>query len=268
MQTWWGRQHWDSGATLGWQLADLQLAITRLEQEWQIRIQQPLHISEDRHDWQALAPAATDQISDGELRRHVGATTQEYMQLLPKLADRPVVVRPAHQLFIAPQVSVTLYISTPVWLVFCSDDTSNPLLDLPVTRPSDSWFGPNTRQGELCYATRVVGRLHLQELTQHPFRAVTPVRIYNGGDQPFPLQRLAVPVQFLPLHVSEAGRLWTPTLNVYCDASNEHAEIRMANRVDHAAGPTTLLSPPRTPLGSGNLVRALDMLFASRANGL
>ncbi len=268
MQTWWGRQHWDLGATLGWQLADLQLAMTRLEQEWQIRIQRPLHISEDRNDWQILNPTVAQQLDAGELRRHVGATTQESMQLLPTLADRPVVVRPAHQIFIAPQVSVTIYISTPVWLLFCSDDAHAPLIDLPVTRPTDSWFGPNTRQGELCYATRVVGRLHLQELSQHPFRAVTPVRIYNGGSQAFPLQRLAVPVQFLPLYVSEASRLWTPTLNVYCDAGNQQAEIRMANRVDNAAGPTTLLAPPRTPLGTGNLVRALDMLFSSRGNGV
>ncbi len=264
MHRWWGRQQWQLDETLAWNLAELHLSVTRFAQEWQLRIVQSTRISEEQKHWQFHGHSAPLDLPGMELRRHISGDTHDSLQLLPALADRPVVVRPAYPIYIGAQVSVLLHISTPVWVMLRQDESGPSLLDIPITRPTDSWLGANTREGEICYATRVFGRLHLHEISLHPFRAVTPVRILNDSDAAFPLERLAVPVQLLPLHISEAGRLWTPTLNLRCHASSQHAEIHVARDVDAMAGPTTLLTPPRTPLGGGNLIRALDSLIASR----
>ncbi len=267
MQTWWKQHTWAVQETAGWQLANLNLYISRLEREWQFRMQRPDFISEDRYDWQFLGTVDEAPQQHIDLIRYVCFKTEPSLVLRPVLADRPMVTRPAHSILIAPQVSVTLYISTPVWIQVVGQSSTLPLLDIPVNRPTDSWFGGSTREGDLCYATRIFGRLQLSELEQRPFRAITPVRIYNAGDTPFPLKRLSVPVQMLPLHVSESGRLWTPTLDVTCTPATDKAEIRLFHRVEPSAGPTTLLSPARIPLGTGSLVKALDLLFASRSPG-
>ncbi len=264
MSRWWGRQEWQIGDTLNWNLAELKLSVSRFEQEWQLRLLQSSRISEDHEHWQFIGHGEPLEGPGLEIRRHIGSDTQQPLQLLPALADRPMVVRPAHPIYIGAQASVLLYISTPVWIMLRTDWNTPALLDIPITRPTDSWLGPNTRSGEICYSTRVFGRLHLDEIRQHPFRAVTPVRVLNDSDEVFPLERLAVPVQLLPLHVSEAGRLWTPALDLRCHASSRHAEIQVARDVDTMAGPTTRLAPPRTPLSNVNLIRALDSLIASR----
>lgn len=40
-----------------------------------------------------------------------------------------------------------------------------PLFEIPVIQPKDTWFGPNAQQGEICYATSVDGRTDLNLLT-------------------------------------------------------------------------------------------------------
>lgn len=265
METWWGRRQWHLDQTLSWDMADTQISVTRIDQEWQIRISRPEQGSEDNYNWRFIGESAPLG-ADAELIRHVCGQTTEQLQLLPLLADRPVVVRPAHPIYIAKNIAITLYISTPLWMTFKVDWQSPSLLDTPITRPSDTWFGPNTREGEICYGTRVFGRIRLNELTQRPFRAVTPVRIINNTPEVFALERLAVPVQFLPLYVSDEGRLWTPTLEVTRESNAQNAEVRISRTVDRIAGHTSLLSPPRIPLGNTSLTRALDMLFATRSH--
>lgn len=262
MDTWWGEYRWQTNQTHRWNMASLALTVTRLEHEWQIRLDRPPISSEELHTWSHEANALPLPDSS-ELFRHVFRSTRESLRLTPKLADRAVVARPTHPIFIPPGEEVRLFISTPLWLAFSSDKPET-LVDIPVVRPSDTWFGPTTWQGEICYSTEVTGRLNLDELPQRPFRAVTPITIVNNGSDPFPLERLALPVRHLPLHASETGRLWTPSMRVVREDNIALAEVRIEQQVDRIAGKTTLLSEPREPLSGLGLTRALDSLFAYR----
>ncbi len=46
-------------------------------------------------------------------------------------------------------------------------------------QPKDTWFGPDRRNGEICYATAVDGRTDINQLKPRAFRAVTPVEFHN-----------------------------------------------------------------------------------------
>lgn len=81
--------------------------------------------------------------------------------------------------------------------------------------PKDTWFGPNHRSGEICYATAVDGRTELQQLRPRAFRAVTPIEFHNTSQQQLRFDRMNVPVPALPLFYSASTeRLWTSQIKV------------------------------------------------------
>lgn len=256
---WWGRQTFSPGQGRHWQLAGMDIAITRQPREWQFQVCRTALQTEDNHTWHCDEAMPAE--PRGELSRHVFRQTSADLLLLPRLADRSVVIRPMMPLFVPAGEEVTFYVSTPVWLTAQVDGQSSVLIDTPVVRPADTWFGPNTIQGELCYATEVTGRLELGEVTPRPFRAVTPIHIRNLGSEQMPLERINLPVPFLPVHAAESGRLWTPTLEVISEERRKMPRLRIGTGIDPQAGQVELLTPARRRLDESALIRIFDNLF-------
>ena len=135
------------------------------------------------------------------------------------------------------------------------------LLDVPSIRRSDTWFGSNTLEGELCYSTRSSARLNLDAIEPHPHRAVTPVEIRNEGANILPIERLRVPVQALSVYADAEGRLWTDAV---CFARREDenlASISTLEPSDHLPGRRTKIGEPRAPLETGTIVKAFSKLL-------
>lgn len=104
-----------------------------------------------------------------------------------------------------------------------SKDKKDPLFDIPIILPKDTWFGPNHRSGEICYATAVDGRTELHQLKPRSFRAVTPIEFHNISHQQLRFDRMNVPVSALPLFYSEStGRLWTSQIKVLQESVDRH----------------------------------------------
>lgn len=256
---WWGNQLFEPGQGHHWHMAGMDLSIIRQVHEWQFQIHRTATQGEDNHSWHR--DERLPELPMGELRRYVFRQTSGKITLLPRLADRSIVIRPVMPLFVPPGQDVTFYVSTPVWLSCYVDGQATPLIDIPVVRPADTWFGSNTVKGEICYATEVTGRLDLSQLTLRPFRAVTPVQINNRGNELMPVERINLPVPFLPVYAAESGRLWTPTLHVTTEERHKVPRIRIDNTISTEAGHVTLLSPARRGSDEHALIRVFDNLF-------
>lgn len=256
---WWGTHRFQPGQGRHWHMAGMNLTIIRQPREWQFQIHRTPAQSEDNHEWHQDNDIS--EVQTGELRRYVFRQTTDELRLLPRLADRSVVIRPVMPLFVPPGQEITFYVSTPVWVVCHVQDQDNPLIDIPVVRPADTWFGPNTVRGEICYTTQVTGRLELSQLTPRPFRAVTPVQISNQGNDLMPVERINLPVPFLPVYGAESGRLWTPTLHVTAEERQRVPRIRIDSTISTEAGHVTLLSPARRGAEEHALIRVFDNLF-------
>ena len=162
-------------------------------------------------------------------------------------------------LFIFQQVNGTLYISTPLWIAGLVESQHEPLFEIPVIQPKDTWFGPNAQQGEICYATSVDGRTDLNLLTPRAFRAVTPIDFHNTSNHQLRFDRMNVPVTALPFYSESTGRLWTSQIKVYYEGSDRPARIRIENRTPPLAGEVTYVHPPRSP--GGALFNMFDSFF-------
>lgn len=256
---WWGQQDFKLGQTRAWRLGSLYVRITRTQNEWQLEYHRPHHQSEFIQDWETL-DIETAFSQPCTLQRFLFANTHNNLSLYPRLADRSVIVKPINPIFIPAGHQGMLYVSTPLWMAGLLGDSNDVLFDLPINRPKDSWFGPDTLRGELCYATPVEGRTDLNQLIPRAFRAVTPVLFHNTSDSVVKLDRMNLPVPALPLfYHAETGRIWTSQIDVIHEDSSKPPRIRMENRTPPQAGQVTYIQPPRQ--AGSSLLTMFDSFF-------
>lgn len=259
---WWGCQDFTTGQTRRWDLAGLLLDITRQAQEWQLRLERSRAQSEDNHAWLRRDGGEDEGPAPGaRLQRHVFRQTGSRLRLLPRLADRSVVVRPVSPVFVPAGQETTFYVSTPVWLALVADGVDQPLLDVPVVIPRETWFGPDPARGQLGYASRVNGVTDLAQLQPRPFRAVTPVHVRNAGPTPLPIERINIPAPHLPLYGAESGRLWTPALAITRHGHLVTPQVQIEPGISTRAGHVEQLSPARLGAGEHALIRVFDTFF-------
>lgn len=257
---WWGEYEFAIHQTYAWRFGSLYFRLIRNEKEWRIEYYRPNNQHESQQDWQKLNP---DELFPGAIQfeRYVFNQTNEKFFLMPRLADRSVVIKPLQPIYIPVGQVATLFISTPLWVCGIVDQQRAPLFDFPVIRPKDTWFGPSKMQGQLCYATPVDGSIDLNFLKPRAFRAVTPIHFYNDSNSQMRLERINVPVHSLPLFHSEGtGRLWTSEIKVFQDSIARPPRIRIESRTPPMAGEVTFIQPARTE-STGFINNMFETLF-------
>jgi hypothetical protein len=173
-------------------------------------------------------------------------------------ADRPVIARPESTLLVPARASTVVYLGSPVWVRILLGDEQ--IAELPAWRPSDTWFGPSTTEGELCYASRTMARTVLEELPFSPIRAITETTIANATDAAVRVDRIGLPLPAMSVFRSAGGRMWTEAVRVSLEESGASA-TRVGKGPPAIAGECTRLASPRRPPDSGGLVRAFSALM-------
>jgi hypothetical protein len=240
-ERWWREETFEVGQVRSWQIGPLSLVVERSRQEWKL--------AHRWTGWEDVDPGWS--VVDGgefpedgwEFTRFVFSSTGSSMSLVPALANRPVVTSPRVPLFVSPGERTVLFVSTPMWLQVKGEGQT--LLELPIRRLSDTWFGPSTREGELCYSTKTCAALDVGNLPLLARRAVTPVQIKNRADSPLQIERLKLPVPLLSLFGSGKGTLWTEKVVMSRDVSSEMAVVTVRSGPPDEAQETELLTTAR-----------------------
>jgi hypothetical protein len=253
---WWQERAPEIGEVTCFAFGPSRTLIRRLENEWQL-LAQPA-VPEPPQDVRAAVtqPKSMPKEQDG-LQRFVFKKTEPRLTVTPTLADRPVVARPASALSIPPGVSVRLYISSPLWLRIDVHKSGTTLAEVPVFRPSDIWFGPNTLEGTLCYSSRTHAHLDVANLPHRNHRAITPVVIRNQDDETFHFERLSLPVPYLTLFATESGELWTDTVTLVRKKDGETGSLDISGKIPSEAGGGAKLRGPREKRPSSSLIQSI-----------
>lgn len=257
---WWGEHHFELQQSLAWQLGSLLLRITRASHEWRLEYHRPRVENNTNMDWQMLTDSAFCMPEPATIERYMFLQTHDKLRLMPRLANRSVVIKPNDPIFIPPSEKAMLYISTPLWLAGFVEQMKEPIFELPIAVPKDTWFGPNPRVGEMCYATQVDGRTDLNLLPPRAFRAVTPVEVSNDSDHQLRFDRMNIPVTALPLFYSDSTqRLWTSHIKVSYSNTERAAKVRIEQGTPNLAGQVQLIHAPRS--SAGVLMNIFDSIF-------
>ena len=252
---WWGDFEIDENQGGRWEVGPSTLWLYRTEREWRVVYRAGISSGEPdplADNSRATVPAPADEFEelfgveddDLQISRHGFTKSQGAISLQPALADRPVISRPEHPMHVPAGETMTLYVSTPLWMrVMLPDDRM--LTELPSHRMSDTWFGTSTIEGELCYATRTSGRSRLESLPVRLHRAVTPLKVKNSANDPLLLERVQLPVRHLSLYRDASDRLWTDPVRMNRAEGAEGADIQIRTGAPQEAQKSTRIQTAR-----------------------
>ena len=225
---WWGDFRLPVNDSLRWAIGSFALQVLRREKEWLVWHQKTAETVAEDEGW-SLEQNLCQSMDEGDVQRHVFSRTEELLSIYPRLADRPVVVKAAKPLHIQSGQQIDIYVSTPLWFAVAVHQGKVELQEVPIVRPSDTWFGPSTLAGELCYASTTQGRLYLTDLPQRPHRAISPVKIKNQADKPLLLTQFSLPAPYLSLFDTGQAGLWTEAITLLNDDDTDMAKVAFSD---------------------------------------
>jgi hypothetical protein len=258
---WWGHYALPAGKGGIWRIGPLSLRALRRSHE--------ILLDHERGD-DSLAEGVEiqcpvdieEQEMSGEVSRLAIRRLGKGLELRPRLADRNVVTRPEIPLSLPPGERADLYVSTLLWVEVLAAETGAVLADLATFRPSDTWFGPSTKEGTLCYASRTCAGLHLEEVPRRPHRALTKVTLKNSMDQPLRVDRLNIPVIHLSLFSGGDQTLWTQSVHLENKQEDSPTDLTIGKGPPKEAGPAELVSGEREAFQKTLLSRGFASLVA------
>lgn len=257
---WWGDFNFKEYATAQWEIGSLCITVQRLPSEWLIA-QEQIEPAENGPDWKfSYCDLNLNESELPNISRFACRKTTEKLTVLPNLADRSIVSRPYTPFSVPMGEDATIYLGTPLWINFAYGKPSKTLFELPLKRPSDTWFGTSTIEGELCYASRTYGRRNLENLTGHHHRAITQVHIHNKSTTPLLIERLNVPVPFLSLFYAQDNLLWTETVTMVQNRGTSLAEFHIQKKPPPSVRNPKLIAKPRQAPQKSMLIRAFSAL--------
>jgi hypothetical protein len=255
---WWGEFEIPLDETRYWRIGPLHLWIRRTAKDW--RIVRESEGDGSGADCLVAQPPPREPSGDSVPLRLGFRRTADELAIAPRLPDRPVVVNPESPFSIPAGEEITFYAGCPLWFTLTSGSPSRLLLEEPIFRPSDTWFGEMTTAGELCYASRTSARLNLDNLPQLPHRVVAAVRIRNRSDESLALEKLKLPMPHLSIFGSEDGGLWTEAVTLDREEAGEIASLRLEKGPPEGAGPARRIVGPRLRPERRTLFRAFRRL--------
>jgi len=265
---WWGRLEVPEGGCARLELGALTLYARNLLREWRLHSQHDPDPTMERIERTAgldvTHPAEDDR--DWFVERFAQTREEGALDLSPRLADRSMVARPEVPISLIGGDEITLFVSTPLWVAIQTADTRRDLTEIPSLRPSDTWFGPSTREGELCYAMRTRARIDIDELQKHPVRAITRVTLHNRAREPVLIERINIPVPSLRLYLGLDGLPWTDPITFERLEPGQHSALDGRLRIHEAppteAGPQPeLLAQARVPTRVSVFSRAFGAML-------
>ena len=259
---WWGTYRLRPEQVGYWRIGPLALWVRHRAGEWSVSSK----YEEDPLDASCEVDVASEREVEGSCTRFGVADDSDELTLQPVVADRAFIARPEDPLVLPARERLTVYLGTTVWLRLMV--AGNRLLkELPLYRPSDTWFGPNTREGELCYASRTFCRMRREDLLVLPHRATTAVQINNLADEPLPLDRIKLPVPNLSLFHSQRNRLWTQDVSYERRTVGDTVAARFGRRAPDHVLDAQEVSPPRISGSDNVMIRAFTTLFGRGLHG-
>ena len=263
---WWSNFAIEVGQGLQWELGSCRLTAFRHEGEWQLAHE--CGSSEETGPGTSRVTTISEAPPEApELKRFAASRATNIIKLLPRAADRSVVAKPYPPLHLLAADETKIYISSPAWLEVTVGKRHHKLCELPARTLSDTWFGPNTREGDVAYALRTRARVQLAEMPMRTYRIITPVTIRNDGQDTLLIDRMNLPVPFLSVYSSQDGFLWTESVTLTRSQEAELASLKIGKGPPREAVGTERLSEPRQVSDPSFLVQAFTSLFTSFQEG-
>lgn len=255
----WTSHHLSQTSIGHWKIGPLELWIRRYENEWRIYSRSLENPS--LKDILVQIPATENHPPNINVHRFGVHETTDLLTFQPILADRSIVVRPEKPFHLPSKEEVSIFVMHSVWLKIHYGQQQITLTKLPIYRPSDTWFGSSTIDGELCYSARSKAKIRYNDLELYPYRAVTKIQLQNKSNQDVFLERIKVPLPSLSLYLSEKQVFFTDSM-IYCKhPEGKEVSITFNPPPQDVAGQCILIHKPHHRFEQNFVSKAISQLL-------
>lgn len=264
--SWWGRHTVETNRTNYWQVGPLHLWIQHLNYQWKITWTQEGNWLDAATRFIPGARQETPPLSAKQVNCIFGSASREDLIFAPSLPDRPLIARLATPVFVLPGEEVNLYLISPLWLKIEMAQPSKLLYEIPIYQLSDTWFGPMSAMGELCYASSTPAFLDLREVPVRLHCVISAITIRNSGTDSLLIEKVNLPLPRLSLFYSPRTGFWTDRVILERKEDAEMAVLRLDRQPPADASPTQFVAGPRlTSAEPISAIRAFSALFRDRS---
>gem|GEM_PF-3408734 len=107
---WWGEYQFELNHPRSWQFGSLLFRVTRGMQEWRMEYHRPTFQFDYEQQWHPIQDPEFGFPQPIKMERYMFRQTHDKIQIMPRLADRSVVIKPVDPIYI-PADSAERYIS-------------------------------------------------------------------------------------------------------------------------------------------------------------
>jgi hypothetical protein len=191
--------------------------------------------------------------------RFIFSGTTQYVQLVPVMPDRAVVVHVELPVKILPKSRAQFFIRIPVWIrVFTGKSTNNLLTEIPTLQLSNSWFG-DIVSGELCYGLDTRARRTIDQALPYTGFAVCPVWINNDSQGQIDFQKVCVHVEHLKIFAG-TEKLWTNEVTIRFFGTEQPSQVNFSSERPSWEKGCRLVSEERVPVTKSLVKKSLGVL--------
>ncbi|MDE1464048.1 hypothetical protein [Spartinivicinus poritis] len=274
------------GKNQAWDFGTLLFSLKRQPHEWQVHYKHFNLNPEAELNEVSTWCGECSLTDDDNFKRFVFSRTHKDLTITPILPDRNLVAKPIVNITLMPEEQITLYVSVALWLrvsvkkptiesVKNNKDDYITLCELPIRELSNTWFGPSTLEGELCYASKTHALVNQESLTLKPYRAIVPVSIINNQPDILKIEKINIPVPALGLYRNNNGLFLASGVTlvklknsnqIKLSTTNNTTPIEKPNNTSNEPTPQfqqwEKVSDPRKPIEEKFITRAYDVFFS------
>lgn len=228
---------------------------------WGTLVEDEFHLATVLADTEDPLPAPTaEPPMPVEVSRWILKREPLSVRVLPRLPNRPVVVRPESPIRFPPGRKARIYVSVPAFLcVQAIQGREVNLTELPTRELSSTWFG-DPQDGVLAYALATWAQRRHADLVTSPHRVTVPVLIQNDAAEELEFRRLCVRVEHLGIYAA-GDALWTGAVHVRFRGEDAGSQLRYRPGPPKEIPGAPLVSAARVPAHGNPIVRSFISLY-------
>lgn len=181
------------------------------------------------------------------------------LQILPALADLPLIVHSEYSLTVSPHTILQVFSRVPLWISISVAEDNYKLLELPVSELSRTWFG-TPLEGELCYHTTTKARRDLSQISPEPYLISCPITISNESSEALDFERFCFRVERLGIYKYNDA-LWADETQITYRGEEQHSDVIMTGKLPDGIEKQMQLAKPRHQIHSSLATRTFKRLF-------
>lgn len=193
--------------------------------------------------------------------RWSNAEQESTLRIVPSMADRNLVARPSQPITIPGGRKPCFYVSLPLMYQLFIGTSRRPVYEFLMGSLPLTWFGSNTRRGELCYEIDSDLVADKEQLPMAPHRVLLEVRVHNRDSEHLQIDKLNIPAQFLPVYRVDNRQYWTCPLTITNEKLTDELSLHYGKSVPCRYEQLQLISEARLRSETRTILRALEAII-------